>query len=265
MDMINRLVAILFLSFIAISSIVLFVGALLIWAVTRWFDPRLVVLHLYTSFWGSIYVWVMPAWRVLRTGRENIDWSRTYVVVSNHQSLLDILIAFSLFFPFKWVSKIEIFKVPLIGWNMTLNRYIPLKRGDRDSIAEMMKIARARLQEGSSVYFFPEGTRSPSGVMKPFKHGAFTLARELGLPILPIVINGSKNTLPKHSLNFHGRQFCRIDVLPAIEPESFADQTPEQLAESVYQLIAAEVDEHRSEGPGEGIPSSGAETDNTGA
>lgn len=247
--MFNKLVAITFLSFIAISSVVLFVGALLIWAVTRWFDPRLVLLHLYTSFWGSLYVWVMPAWSVKRSGRDNIDWSRTYVVVSNHQSLLDILIAFSLFFPFKWVSKVEIFKVPVIGWNMVLNRYIPLKRGDRDSIVEMMNIARKRLQEGSSVYFFPEGTRSPSGLMKPFKHGAFTLAKELGLPILPIVINGSKNTLPKHSLNFHGKQFCRIDVLPCIEPESFADMSVEQLTDSVYELIASRVDEHAAADP----------------
>ena len=102
--MFNRLIAVLFLLFIALSSLVLFVGALLIWAVTRWFDQRLVLLHLYTSFWASIYVWIMPAWRVRRSGRHNIDWSRTYVVVSNHQSLLDILLAFSLFFPFKWVS-----------------------------------------------------------------------------------------------------------------------------------------------------------------
>jgi 1-acyl-sn-glycerol-3-phosphate acyltransferase len=247
--MFNKLVAITFLSFIAISSVVLFVGALLIWALTRWFDPRLVLLHLYTSFWGSLYVWVMPAWSVNRSGRDNIDWSRTYVVVSNHQSLLDILIAFSLFFPFKWVSKVEIFKVPVIGWNMVLNRYIPLKRGDRDSIVEMMSIARQRLEEGSSVYFFPEGTRSPSGLMKPFKHGAFTLAKELELPILPIVINGSKNTLPKHSLNFHGKQFCRIDVLPAIEPESFADMSVEQLTDSVYELIAGRVDEHADTDP----------------
>ena len=153
--MFNKLVAITFLSFIAISSVVLFVGALLIWAVTRWFDPRLVLLHLYTSFWGSLYVWVMPAWSVNRSGRDNIDWSRTYVVVSNHQSLLDILIAFSLFFPFKWVSKVEIFKVPVIGWNMVLNRYIPLKRGDRHSIVEKIKITRKSLQQSSSEYILP--------------------------------------------------------------------------------------------------------------
>lgn len=242
--MFNRLVAIVFLSFMAVSSLFFYAGALLIWLVTRWFDPRLVLLHLYTSAWASLYVWIMPAWRVRGSGRDNIDWSRTYVVVSNHQSLLDILLAFSLFFPFKWVSKVEIFRVPFIGWNMRLNRYISLKRGDKDSIAEMMLVAESRLREGSSIYMFPEGTRSPSGVMKPFKTGAFTLAKKLQLPILPIVINGSKNSLPKHSLNFHGKHRCRIDVLPAIEPQSFADISAEQLAEVVYQHIAIHVDEH---------------------
>ena len=242
--MLNRIIAIFYLLFIVASSLVLFAGALLIWAITRWFDPRLVILHLYTSFWGAMYLWMMPAWTLEHHGRKNVDWSRTYVVVSNHQSMLDILLAFSLFFPFKWVSKIEIFRVPVIGWNMQLNRYVKLKRGDKDSIKEMMEVAEQRLNEGSSIYMFPEGTRSPSGLIKPFKPGAFLLAKKLGLPILPIAINGTKNSLPKHSLNFHGHQTCRIEVLPAIEPETFADTSVEALTSSVHELIASRVDEH---------------------
>lgn len=242
--MLNRLIAGLYLLFIVISSLVLFIGALLVWIVTRWFDPRLVLLHLYTSFWGSLYLWLMPAWTLVHRGRQHIDWSRTYVVVSNHQSMLDILLAFSLFFPFKWVSKIEIFHVPVIGWNMQLNRYVKLKRGDKESIKEMMEVAEQRLLEGSSIYMFPEGTRSPSGMIKPFKPGAFLLAKKLELPILPIAINGTKNSLPKHSFNFHGHQTCRIEVLPAIEPDTFAATSVESLTSSVHDLIASKVDEH---------------------
>ena len=242
--MLNRIIALLFLLYIGVSSLILFAVALIIWAVTRWFDARLVVLHLFSSFWASHYLWLMPAWKIEHAGKQNIDWKRTYVVVSNHQSALDILLAFSLFFPFKWVSKIEVFRVPLIGWNMQLNRYVKLKRGDKDSIREMMLVAEQRLEEGSSIYLFPEGTRSPSGVMKSFKPGAFILAKKLQLPILPIAINGTKNSLPKHSLNFHGHHTCRIEVLPAIEPESFAEQSVESLTQSVRQLIAGKVDEH---------------------
>jgi len=236
-------IAVCFLAFIATTSMVLFVGAFLVWLTTVLFDRRLVILHLYSSFWASIYVWIMPAWHVTRLGKQNIDWKRTYVVISNHQSLLDILVAFSLFFPFKWVSKAEIFKVPFIGWNMVLNRYIKLFRGDKSSIAQMMNDSESHLNNGSSVYIFPEGTRSHNGQVKDFKLGAFNLAKKLNLPILPIAINGTTNALPKHSLSFHGHHHITIEVLPAIEPETFAQESAEELAQRMKRLISNRVDE----------------------
>lgn len=238
--MFERIVSLLFLTFIVVTCMILFFGALFIWLVTVLFDRRLVLLHMYSSLWASIYVWIMPAWRVTRKGRENIH-NKTYVVVSNHQSLLDILVAFSLFFPFKWVSKIEIFRVPFIGWNMVLNRYIALKRGDKESIEEMMKVSEAHLREGSSVYFFPEGTRSDTGYVKPFKLGAFTLAKKLDLPILPIVINGTTNALPKHSLNFHGHHDISIEILPEITPETFREMDEETLSNYTRDMISSHV------------------------
>ena len=236
-------IAVCFLAFIATTSMVLFVGAFLVWLTTVLFDRRLVILHLYSSFWASIYVWIMPAWHITRLGKQNIDWKRTYVVISNHQSLLDILVAFSLFFPFKWVSKAEIFNVPFIGWNMVLNRYIKLFRGDKSSIAQMMNDSESHLNNGSSVYIFPEGTRSHNGQVKDFKLGAFNLAKKLNLPILPITINGTTNALPKHSLSFHGHHHITIEVLPAIEPESFKDESAEELAQRMKRLISNRVDE----------------------
>ena len=86
-----------------------------------------------------------------------------YVMVANHQSLLDILVLFRLFVHFKWVSKIENFRVPCIGWNMSLNRYIKLRRGDRESVEQMMAACERTLAEGNSIMMFPEGTRSPDG------------------------------------------------------------------------------------------------------
>jgi len=99
------------------------------------------------------------------------------MIVSNHQSQLDTLVAFGLFFPFKWISKAEVFRLPFIGWNMTLNRYIKLKRGDRKSIQKMMTECEKMISKGNSLYFFPEGTRSKTGIIKPFKPGAFILAK----------------------------------------------------------------------------------------
>jgi 1-acyl-sn-glycerol-3-phosphate acyltransferase len=219
-----------------------FILALTIWLLTVPFDRRLVWLHMFTSFWACLYLWIVPAWSVTTSGRDKIRHQATYVVVSNHQSQLDILVAFHLFFPFKWVSKAEVFKLPLIGWNMSLNRYIRLKRGDKESIRQMMATCEKTLAGGSSVYFFPEGTRSKTGQLKPFKPGAFILAHQMKLPLLAIAISGTKNALPKHSLNFHGRHDIRIQVIEEIPYERFAHLSVEETAEMVRQKIAAHVD-----------------------
>lgn len=206
------------------------------------FDRRLVWLHMFTSFWACLYLWTMPAWSVSAVGREKIRRNGTYIVVSNHQSGLDILVAFRLFFPFKWVSKAEMFRVPFIGWNMVLNGYIKLKRGVKESRDQVMAKCEKALSRGSSVFFFPEGTRSRTGQLKPFKPGAFILAHRLRLPILAIAINGTKAALPKASLNFHGRHRIRIEVLGEIPYQDFAHLNVEQTAEMVRARIAAHVE-----------------------
>lgn len=244
----NRIIAIGLLTFIASTSALFYVIALLIWLSTAWFDRRLVALHLFTSFWASVYLWLIPAWSVSTKGRKKVKKGRIYMVVSNHQSQLDILVAFRLFFPFKWVSKAEVFKLPFIGWNMVLNRYIKLKRGDKESVEQMMIDCEKTISKGSSVYFFPEGTRSYTGIVKEFKTGAFILAHKMKIPILPIVINGSKNALPKHSLNFHGKHRIRIEVLDELSYESFSQLSVEDTARKVRKIIVEHVDEHRATG-----------------
>ena len=242
--MIDWLIAVFFLAYMAVSSVVFFCISLFIWLFTFLFDKHLVALHMFTSFWGAMYLWLMPAWSVSTKGREKIKKGRTYVIVSNHQSQLDILIAFRLFVPFKWVSKIEIFSIPFIGWNMSLNRYIKLKRGEQGSIKQMLIESEKTLHGGSSVYFFPEGTRSESGIVRNFKPGAFRLAQKLKLSILPIAINGTKNALPKGSLSFHGKNRMRIEVLDELKYEEYADLTPQEIADQVRERITARVDEH---------------------
>lgn len=239
----NRLIATLILLFISISSIFFFAIALAIWLLTRWWDRRLVALHQFTSFWACFYLWCMPAWRLRIRGRERIRRDGVYIIVSNHQSQLDILLAFRLFFPFKWVSKIEVFRLPLIGWNMYLNRYIPLKRGDKESIARMLTRCEAALAEGSSIYLFPEGTRSTSTKLRPFKPGAFLLAHKMKLPILAVAINGTRKALPKYSLNFHGGQVLSLEVLGEIPYEVFKDKSVDETAAMVRDRIAARVGE----------------------
>jgi 1-acyl-sn-glycerol-3-phosphate acyltransferase len=222
----------------------MFTIAFLIFSATFAVDRRLVILHQFSSFWASMYLWAMPAWSVTVEGRNAIRKGTTYVVVSNHQSQLDILVAFRLFFPFKWVSKAEVFRLPFIGWNMNLNRYVKLFRGDGDSVRQMMADCEAHIKNGSSVYFFPEGTRSETGVMRPFKPGAFILAHKMKVPILPIAINGTKNALPKNSVDFHGRHHLRIRVLDEIPYERFKNLSVEETAAMVREYIGRYIDEH---------------------
>jgi len=240
--MLRRGGSLLFWIFIVASSLLLFPLALCIWAATVLFDRRLVVLHRFTCLWASLYTWLNPLWRVHIEGREKIRRGVAYVMVANHQSLLDILVLFRLFVHFKWVSKIENFRVICVGWNMSLNRYIKLRRGDRESIAQMMSDCARTLAEGSSVMMFPEGTRSPDGRLRDFKHGAFTLAQQAGAPLLPIVIEGTAHALPKRGFVLQGRHAIRVRVLDEIPYRSFADQPVEWVMQEVRERISVELD-----------------------
>jgi 1-acyl-sn-glycerol-3-phosphate acyltransferase len=237
----RRVLSTLFWAFVTVTSIVMFPIAVVIRAVTGPFDRRLVLLHRFTCLWASMYTWLNPAWDVMVSGREKIRADTTYVMVANHLSLLDILVMFRLFRHFKWVSKIENFKVPIIGWNMRLNRYIELRRGDATSIAQMMKASERTIGEGSSIMMFPEGTRSTGGTMRPFKPGAFDLARRTGTPILPIVITGTAEALPKRGFVLQGRHAISIRVLDPIPAEQCADMSVKELGSHVRSLIADEL------------------------
>jgi 1-acyl-sn-glycerol-3-phosphate acyltransferase len=247
---VRRLGSIVFWSFLVVSSALLFPVALLIWALTAPFDPRKRVLHQFTCFWASLYSWFNPAWRVHVEGREKVRPGVAYVMVANHQSLLDILVLFRLFVHFKWVSKIENFRIPFIGWNMTLNRYVKLRRGDRQSIGEMMSACAALLDEGSSIMMFPEGTRSADGKLRAFKHGAFTLAQGNGCPILPIVVEGTANALPKRGFVLRGRHAISIRVLDEIPHEKLTNRPVEAVTAEVWDVFAREL------GPGGVAPAS---------
>src|SRR6184192_1875571 len=246
--MLARAGSLLFWSFITVSSLLLFPVAVIIWATTALVDRRRVVLHRFTCLWASLYTWVNPTWRVRIEGREKIRPGAAYVMVANHQSLLDILVLFRLFVHFKWVSKIENFRVPFIGWNMSLNRYIKLRRGSRDSIARALHACERALAQGNSIMMFPEGTRSPDGRLRAFKPGAFTLAQRTGAPILPIVIEGTASALPKRGFVLQGRHAIRVRVLDEIPHASFAREPVEAVTEAVRERFVAALGEREQGG-----------------
>ena len=137
------------------------------------------------------------ALEVTITGTEHLDTEMPVVMIANHQSFADILVLFRLRAHYKWVSKAENFRVPLIGWNMSLNRYIRIERGSIRGNLKMMRDCEVALRDGNSLMIFPEGTRSVDGRMRPFKEGAFELAIRMRRPILPIVITGTGEALPE--------------------------------------------------------------------
>jgi 1-acyl-sn-glycerol-3-phosphate acyltransferase len=234
---------------ILLTCPIFFVGALVLWAATAPFDRRLRALHVYTCAWAAFYTYVFPYWTVEVRNRERIRRGDTYVLVANHQSLLDILVLFRLYKHYKWVSKIEIFRVPFVGWNMTLNRYIAIRRGDKGDATRMMDACGAALGGGSSIMIFPEGTRSPTGNIRDFRHGAFTLAWRHHVPVLPIIVDGTLDALPKYGLTLNDAAHIVIQVLDPIDPAGFADA--EALRDHVRDVMVAELARLRASRAGE--------------
>ncbi len=226
--------------FVALTMPVFFLGALVLFAATVAFDRRRVALHLYSCFWASFYVYANPLWRCRIAGRRKLPWSGPAVIVANHASLVDILVLYGLYRPFRWVSKESNFRVPFVGWNMTLNGHVSLKRGDRESIKRMMAQCHELLGWGSPVLIFPEGTRTMTGALQPFKDGAFRLARDTGAPLVPVAVSGTYETLPKTGLVLRHRMDARVEVLDPIDPADFPDA--EALKEAARAAIAAALE-----------------------
>lgn len=237
-----RIASLLFWIFIVVTSILAFPVAVLVKLLTMAFDRRLIVLHRFTCLWASLYSWLNPFWSVRISGKAHIQPNGVYVYVCNHQSLADILVLFRLFVHFKWVSKIENFRVPIVGWNMTLNRYIRLVRGSIKSQIKMVRDCQKTLEDGSSVLIFPEGTRTRTGKLRPFKSGAFQIAIKTKKPIVPIVLNGSSDALPKAGFTLRGRHHIHVHILEPIQPEQFENKDAKSLTEEVRALIADELE-----------------------
>jgi 1-acyl-sn-glycerol-3-phosphate acyltransferase len=139
-----------------------------------------------------------PLWRIRMEG----SWPKArgaYVVVANHQSFLDIFLLSGLPREMKWLAKKSLFKIPWVGWAFFLVGDIAVDRADPASAAGVLAKARRYLERGMNVMIFPEGTRSRDGQLLPFKAGAFKLALDAGVPVLPVAITGSAQGMPKGS------------------------------------------------------------------
>lgn len=231
----RRVFSVLFWIFFAVSSLVCFFIAVALWIITAPFDRDRRINHMFSCWWASLYAIAYPGWDVRVLHRERIEKNKTYVLVANHTSIADIVLCFCLLRQFKWVSKTQVFNLPLLGWNMRLCRYVPLVRGNPNSIGMMMDLCRKWIARGVSIMMFPEGTRSEDGEVKVFKHGAFTLAKESNIAVVPVAIWGGSNLIPKHGSTFAAKAELVVEVLPPVPSDSWSDV--QEYAEHVRGLI----------------------------
>jgi len=137
--------------------------------------------------------------------------------------------------------------VPLVGWEMRMVKYIELIRGNKTSVMKMMEKCVESLHEGISIVIFPEGTRSLTGAIGKFKSGAFQIAVKTDKPLLPVLIDGTGEIMPKKGgIIFRNRRVVRIRVLDPIFPGQFGTGDPEQLADSVQAQMVTAMDQLRS-------------------
>jgi 1-acyl-sn-glycerol-3-phosphate acyltransferase len=162
-------------------------------------------------------------------------------MVANHQSGADIMVLFKLHVHFKWVAKQGLFVIPFIGWNMYLNRYIPIERSVGRSKLQMMDHAADAIRQGNSVMIFPEGTRSRDGLVHQFKSGAFRLALETRSPILPVAVEGTFTAIKKGGFRIRKNKNIRVVVLEPISYETISTMSVKDIAFMVESAIKTEL------------------------
>ena len=182
-----------------------------------------------------------PLWHFRVTGHLPRDHRHPYVVVSNHESFVDILLISHLPWEMKWLAKKEMFRIPVAGWAMYLAGDVQVDRGDKQSAQKAMDACKVWLGRRVSVMIFPEGTRAVDGELGQFKDGAFRLAVETQLPILPLAVTGTKEALRKHDWRF-GRASAEVHVMEPVPTEGLTLDDVPALKEQVRGMIAAQRD-----------------------
>jgi len=201
--------------------IVLYLAMLLFTILFYPFDRKRAIAHMQCFWWSDAVITLNPYWKLQINGINNIDKNRTYIIIANHQSLADIVLAYQTKIQFKWVAKESLFKIPFVGWSMSLAKHIKLQRGNLGSIKKVYREAARWLRSGVSVLFFPEGTRSETAEMGDFHNGAFKLAIKEHVPILPILFEGTGTAIPRGSWIFTTKTSAKLNILPAIETADF--------------------------------------------
>lgn len=204
-----------------------------------------------TGLWfqrlGRALTRVYPC-RIDVSGREKLVPAQSYIVVSNHQSIADIPVIAHLKLEAKWVAKAELFPLPFVGWMLRMAGEIPVDRTDRRKGAKALLQCVRYLRRRCSIVFFPEGTRSRDGQVLPFNEGPFQLALREQIPVLPLVVHGSGEALPRNSWIFGETRDVYLRVLEPVPVEGRTVKDSALLRDEVRQRIIDELARLREAG-----------------
>jgi len=222
MNLVKQLLAFLFTAWTWLFIAVITTFFLPIILLLKPFDRDQKISYRIPNYWGYLISKSNPFWHAKIIDADTIQANKGYVLVANHKSLADIISLHLLQKHFKWVAKESLFRIPVLGWIMSLVNYIPLRRGDIVSIKNTYSEAIMWLNKDVSVLIFPEGTRIKEDKLGVFKNGAFKLALETQKPIIPIVISGTHKALKKGQSTLALSVNATVRVLPPIETTGYA-------------------------------------------
>jgi 1-acyl-sn-glycerol-3-phosphate acyltransferase len=257
----NRLISIAIWLLIALLVLVWLPLLAAIYVATVPRDPGRYTVGRWFRRAAMVAVAINPLWRFRVSGVRITDPRRPYVAVSNHESYADIFLISHLPWEMKWLSKKEVFRIPFMGWMMQMAGDIGVVRGRASSRAQALLGIRDRLRKRVSVMVFPEGTRSPTSEMLPFRDGAFRAAIEAGAPVLPLVVAGTRHAMARGSLVFN-RAVAEVRVLEPIETAGMTMADMPRLRDEVRRRIQHGRDELRRD---LGIDTATAAPDGAGA
>ncbi|MBW2469737.1 MAG: 1-acylglycerol-3-phosphate O-acyltransferase [Deltaproteobacteria bacterium] len=193
-------------------------------------------IHRIARFWGRSIL-VVSRIKVTVDGLSSIDPRRPYIYMPNHQSNFDIPVLLGyLTVQFRWLAKMELFKIPIFGHAMRKAGYISIDRNNRESAFKSLELAAEKIRNGVSVLIFPEGTRSRDGRIQPFKKGGFVMAIESGVPIVPVIISGARAIMTKGKFRVNPGQI-RLSIQKPIDTTIYSRDTKEALMERVRRVI----------------------------
>jgi 1-acyl-sn-glycerol-3-phosphate acyltransferase len=197
------------------------------------------------SIWARIIGTLAPM-VVSIIGRKNVDPKQSYVIVSNHRSLFDVVVLYGwIGIDFKWVMKQELRKIPGLGIGCEKIGHVFIDRSNSEKAIASINSAKERLVNGTSVIFFPEGRRSDTNEMREFKKGAFHLALDFQLPILPVTLVNTSYILPNHTLDLLPGK-AKIVFHEPIDIKNYNESTMQDLMDKVKSVIQSGIDKYET-------------------